>query len=312
MGPFAASVRQYFEGENPEVCPLNPDVRWMIPKEWTFEPSHLLIFFLCAVLFSIMAPLVSMLISYPLTNMLNLLDTDKKRFVESFWQLCFYTPAWIIEVAIVYNAPWFQETFRVWEPPFPRQIMTDDIFWLYTIQIGWYLHCTFFHVAVDARKADFIPMLIHHITALALLFSAFGSGYYRCGVLTLFCMDVCDIFLHAGKVFRLIDNANPLSPLFLVVFYLCLVSSWITFRLVLFVRKVLYASFIQSVHYGGWINSDNWLFFNALLFIILALQVYWFYLIILSGYKYIRFGEEIDDERDRHVTPKSLKRKKVQ
>lgn len=177
-------------------------------------------------------------------------------------------------------------------------IISEQIFWLYAVQIAWYSHCTFFHVVIDNRKADFWQMLIHHITALLLLLSAFASGYYRCGVLCLFCLDVCDVLLHYGKILRLIDNVTPLFGPFLILIYITMVLCWLIFRLILFPVKVIYASLIQSVHYGGWINSDNWLFFNVLLFIIFFLQVYWFYLIILSGYKYVRFGDKLDDSRD--------------
>ena len=187
---------------------------------------------------------------------------------------------------------------------------SEQIFWLYALQIGWYAHCSFYHLFVDSRKADFYPMLIHHVTALALLLSAFASGYYRCGVLCLYCMDISDIILHIGKPLRLIENVRPLPDITLFVFYISLLGSWLGFRLYLFTAKVLYASLIQSVHYGGWINSDNWVFFNLLLLIILVLQLYWFYLIILSGYKYIRFGEEFDDERDRHNKKKGKRKQK--
>lgn len=141
-------------------------------------------------------------------------------------------------------------------------------------------------------------MLIHHLTTLALLLSAFSSGYYRCGVLCLFCLDVCDVFLHWAKILRLMDNAKPLYPPFLIGVYLSMVISWFVFRLILFPIKVMYTASFQAVHYGGWINCDNWIFYNSLLLILFFLQVYWFYLIVLSGYKYVRFGDKLDDERD--------------
>lgn len=152
-------------------------------------------------------------------------------------------------------------------------------------------------------------MLIHHIAALILLYFAFVTGRQRVGVLCLFTLDVCDIFLHFTKSVRFVDNTVRLPNVWTIGSYLALVFSWIYFRLWLYVKKVLYTASFQGLHYGGWINSDGWFFYNSLLALIYVFQVYWFYLIILSGYKFLKYGDALDDERDR-TSDKNKKKNK--
>lgn len=177
-------------------------------------------------------------------------------------------------------------------------MISTTVWLLYVIQIGWYGHCIFTHIMSDIRKSDFWIMLIHHISALLLLYSALATGYHRCGVLTLYCLDGCDIFLHLTKCIRLIGNVYYVPTVIAIGSYLSVVFSWIYFRIGLFLVKVLYTASFQGLHYGGWKNSDNWFYYNTLLLIIYALQLYWFYLILLAGYKYVRFGDKLDDHRD--------------
>jgi len=296
--PLSRSIRIYIEGEIYPPTPYDPYSRWIIPKPWHLPLEDILIFTMLTVIISLIEVIVIRRVIANVAQFFDLHSKDYARFKESFWQFCFYTPAWILECFIVYDKPFFYEPCLVWEPPFPRQLMDTSIFWLYAFQIAWYMHCTIFHVFVDARKSDFWPMLLHHFVTLLLLICAYTSGYYRVGILCLFCLDICDIFLHASKTIRLIENVRPLNPVFIVTAYIGMVLSWFFFRLVLFPVKVIYTSLVQSIDYGGWINADNWFFFNVLLFIIFVLQVYWFGLILKSGYKFIRYGEELDDHRD--------------
>lgn len=57
--PAVQRVRYYFEGIDAEVCPENPDIRWMIPKEWHIEQNQILVFIGLAVLISIVAPIAN-------------------------------------------------------------------------------------------------------------------------------------------------------------------------------------------------------------------------------------------------------------
>src|SRR5690606_14771604 len=98
---------------------------------------------------------------------------------------------------------------------------SPEIFNFYAIQSAWYLHCVYAQFFIDSKKSDFWVMLAHHVITLSLLFFAFTFGlvhpfvsafysnvvrfphsYFRIGMIVMFSMDVCDVFLHGAKMLR--------------------------------------------------------------------------------------------------------------
>jgi len=311
--PLAQAIRDFFEGEGAPRTPL-AEVRFLEPKSTPlFDPQSIGVAITIGIAFTILEPIIRSLVGKIGTYFFHFPPAMEKRFSESMWQLQFYTCTWLYCSWIVHEAEWFYKTYLCWEPPFPNQDIGFHVWFLFVIQIGWYAHGVYTHVTSDVRKLDFWPMLIHHFAALLLLYSALATGYHRCGVLTMYCLDVCDIFLHATKCARLIDNCVPLNRIVRTLgigTYVALAVSWAYFRIYLFLIKVLYTSSFQGLHYGGWKNSDNWLYYNALLLIIYGLQFYWGYLIALTGYRFVRFGQELDDERDPTSDPPVRKNQK--
>lgn len=296
--PLSADIREYFEGPD---APRHPSwfARGIDAKSPTMSTEDLLTIAGLAIFLTIFERIMATFFTMPLARLLDLKSEDQVRFKESFWQMSFYAPSWVCSALVAYEAPWFHHTYLHWEPPFPHQEMSVLTYWIFMVQMGWYLHCSFAHLVLDTRKSDFWVMIIHHVAALALLYLSFTMGYFRTGLATMFCLDICDVSLHLTKIFRLLDNRYQWPLVVSVIIYLQFVFSWAAFRLYLFPIKCLYPASFQGMHYGGWMNADHWLVFNGFLLIIYLLQVYWFYLILLSGYKFIRFGDQLDDERDR-------------
>ena len=52
----------------------------------------------------------------------------------------------------------------------------DTVYWLYSIQLGWYIHCLYAHVFLDPPKKDYWQMFFHHVVAILLIYSAFVKG----------------------------------------------------------------------------------------------------------------------------------------
>uniref|UniRef100_A0A7S4IM55 TLC domain-containing protein n=1 Tax=Vannella robusta TaxID=1487602 RepID=A0A7S4IM55_9EUKA len=294
--PWAESIRVYFEGADAIRLPVT-DRRVLLTRTWDMPMEDVLIVGLCVVFITALSVFFDRLVFIPIARLLRLREIDYGRFSETCWQLCFYGPMWLLSLAIVIDAPWFYEMWRCWEDPYPFIPMSNSIYWLFIIQMAWYFHCLIFHVLFDGRKSDFFVMLTHHIVAIALIYSAFNAGMMRVGVLTLFCMDVCDVFLHITKILRFVDNVKPCMDIPMTASYIGVVISWVVFRLILFPWKVIYNVTVLGLHYAGWANVDYWIFGSIFLIVLYGLQLFWFFLIVQSGYKFVRYGE-MDDDRD--------------
>ena len=54
-------------------------------------------------------------------------------------------------------------------------IAVDDkaMYWLYMIQMGFYLHCAYASVYLETIRRDFIILMMHHVLTLGLLLFSF-------------------------------------------------------------------------------------------------------------------------------------------
>eukprot|EP01095_Lingulamoeba_sp_RSL-Kostka_P000602 TRINITY_DN10874_c0_g1_i1.p1 TRINITY_DN10874_c0_g1~~TRINITY_DN10874_c0_g1_i1.p1 ORF type:complete len:367 (+),score=44.40 TRINITY_DN10874_c0_g1_i1:72-1172(+) len=303
--PLARVLAKFFHGDNIDhlnrFYPDGNNHRYVESKNIIAESHvfyHILIF---SIIFSILCLLDKIIAKKIATKVFNIKDKiDLRRFKECFWQCSYYLPISIYGYYVALSKSYFYDTSDCWEPPFPHQEVELDVYYLYTIQLGWYLHCSVFTLCFDRKLRDFYVMFIHHIAALLLLYSPLATGHYRVGVLVMISIDICDVFLHILKMIRFIDNAaeKGINDYFLLLGYVFLVVTWFTFRLSMFFLKAIIPASFEALFIGGWANADYWGYYNLLLGLMFFLQVYWFYCILQIGYKYVRFGDQLDDVRD--------------
>lgn len=251
-----------------------------------------------ALAFLIVRPIANRLIFLPIARVLGVLREEEERWNESFWQGSVYLAFWITCSYAIADEPFFTETWRCWEEPFPNQVMTNGIYWTYMMEMAWYLQSVYTHVFVDSRKKDYYEMLLHHFAAFALIYGSFNLGYWRVGTLGLYCLDLCDVFLHLCKLFRHVDNARPVAEFWKVSSFGALLVLWVYFRLYLFATKFLWASAALGIPYAGWQNCDFIIPFNILTIFIYGLQWMWFFMIARIAYMKVVHGMELDDDRD--------------
>ncbi|KAJ6664360.1 hypothetical protein lerEdw1_008579, partial [Lerista edwardsae] len=176
-----------------------------------------------------------------------------------------------------------------------------DIALAYLIQSSFYAHSIYATLYMDAWRKDSVVMLVHHFVTLTLIAFSYMFRYHNVGILVLFLHDISDVqleftklnvyFKYRGGVYHrlndLISNAGCAS--FSV--------TWFWFRLYWFPLKVLYAtcySSLQSVP-----NIPFYFFFNALLFVLTLMNIYWFMYIILFVVKvFMGQVQEVNDVRE--------------
>ena len=110
-----------------------------------------------------------------------------QKFTESFWRFAFYLSIWIYGLVILYEKPWFWDTIHCWID-YPKHKITNDVYWYYTIELGFYLSLLvtqFF----DIKRKDFWQMFIHHIVTISLLMFSYACSFTRLGTLVLIIHD---------------------------------------------------------------------------------------------------------------------------
>ncbi|KAL7063958.1 hypothetical protein AAHC03_05884 [Spirometra sp. Aus1] len=74
-----------------------------------------------------------------------------------------------------------------------------EYFWLYMLQLAYYMHSFYATISLDVKRADWTVMIVHHVVTILLLHFSMLARFYRVGALVLFLHDFSDILLEAGK-----------------------------------------------------------------------------------------------------------------
>lgn len=168
---------------------------------------------------------------------------------------------------------------------------------------------------LDARRKDFWQMLIHHIVTLILVGLSYKFSYLRVGVLVFFTMDICDVFLEVAR------SANYLGwDIVSNISFAVLLLAWVTLRLLVFpfviMRSAYYESIQVHIEEGHLdLNLPAYYTFNTSLFIILLLQLYWFWLLIRVFIRILKAGkltDVTDKEQLKDLKAKEQQQVKVQ
>jgi len=263
-----------------------------------------------AVFFTFLRLAVARWVVKPLGKPLNLKASNYTKLEEAIMQVGFYTWGWSYNAAYLFKQDWFWNPIVSFLDNFPRQANEYEISFYYSLQIGWYLHGVYTHFFLDTKKSDFAIMIVHHVVTLSLLYGAYVVGYFRVGMLVMFSMDVCDIFLYSAQILKIVKSGGKVDyPA--AVYYIgfgTIPVSWFFFRLVYFPFVVMRTTAIDACIASGYDNADGWAPFNLLLFILLCLNTWWFSIIVKIMWRSITSQslQALDDIREKEANAELL------
>lgn len=256
--------------------------------------------FACAVAITILRYILDFVIFKRLPVMLEVNKENAVKMPESCWKGFAYTCTWIWAVYIMFTRPnlFFNPDshWSDWKPGIP---ITSDVYWLYMIQMGFYLHCVYATLFIETRRKDFLVLMIHHFLTLSLLLFSLAVRFQKIGLMVLFLHDIGDVMLEVSKSvvyckFRG-KHERPYIETAANILFLLFTAQWIFFRLYWFPIKVLYSSATVSVvvYPGG----PFYIPFNIMLTILYIMQIYWFAFIIALIVR-VMLGGKVEDIRE--------------
>jgi len=230
-----------------------------------------------------------------------------KKASESAYKIAYYTPLWIWGVYIAYGEGLWTNTRKYWEG-IPNPPISDGLIFFYSAQMAFYIYTLICLLLIDVKRKDFIALLIHHFATIFLIYFSWHFGYVRVGTIVFICMDVVDIFLESAKF----TNYIHLHP-YPNIFFTIMVITWLIFRLGLFPYLVVRSAFSEAtvVHQeeGHDWSYPVWVLFTSLLWILQALQLYWFYYVMKALVRMVVFGKVEDVTDKQHEKKRDLKQK---
>lgn len=101
---------------------------------------------------------------------------------------------------------------------YPRHSVGNDIYWYYTIELGFYLSL-FVTQFFDVKRKDFWEMFVHHIVSISLIFFTYTCNYIRVLTYVVFLHDCVDFWLELAKL-GIYVKARKFSDLVFIIFTL--------------------------------------------------------------------------------------------
>ncbi|XP_003746854.1 ceramide synthase 1 [Galendromus occidentalis] len=303
---FNKSINRYQDGSYRFPRDISEDVNFLL----NFSRLDLILLLALAVGFTMLRTILSKTIFVPLGRHLKLTEESIAKLPESIWKLLYYgliaSYAFRTVISGGHNR-FFQSPSSVWDGWTAEAAIPSDIYTLYVIQGGFYLHGLYALFFQDAWRKDSVMMGIHHMVTISLIWISFVCRYHNIGALVMLFHDFCDVELEFAKVnvYLKVRNGQThrLNDILAAGSFLAMTVTWFVCRLYYFPLKVLYASSTVLLRRG--FIPDYTLLNNTMLLALTAMNLFWFSQMLFLLYK-ILTGElqEVDDLREYDVVEK--------
>lgn len=143
----------------------------------------------------------------------------------------------------------------------------------------------------EVRRSDFWQTFLHHVVTFTLIAYSYVLNLTRIGVIIMLLHDSCDIFMELAKLCRY-NKKTEWGTRWFIVFALV----WLLLRVCIFpimVYSVIFASTDFGLSY-----QPHHAIFGAFLMTLLALNIFWSYLIARIIVKALKNGGEAEDDRE--------------
>jgi sphingoid base N-stearoyltransferase len=305
------------------------------PTDWEFIRSMLLsikgrdvlVMLVMSVFITVLRFSLNKWVLKPFADWVKLRPSDKPKFPEAAWKFLVYSVTWSLTLYVVIFSgrhDFFQYPCRIWRfyafnyDTYFNQTIPSDIYWIYMINFGYYMHNLYGTAFMDVKRKDTAMLLFHHVLTLFLLEFSFLVKFYRIGTLVLLLHDVSDMLMEFTKIniyFKLRNNKKyKLNDYLSSVGFICFAISWWWFRIYWFCVKLLHSTnwCVYIYHKDG--NPRLYTFFNFMLICLEMLHIYWFCIIVKLGYKVLtgQMKDGVEDTREFDVIQAQNKKAKSQ
>lgn len=263
--------------------------------------TEVALFFFCTYLWTRVRRGLTECLFMPLAHWCRLMPKDAAKMPESAWKLVFYTMSWSYSTYLLFFSSYsfFHDppsVFYNWKSGMP---VPTNIAIAYLMQGSFYGHSIYATFYMDTWRKDSAVMVVHHIITLALISFSYAFRYHNVGILVLFLHDIGDIQLEFIKLNIYLKSRgggyHRLNDILSDVVSVSFSITWFLFRLYWFPLKVLFTTCVSSLQFVP--NIPFYFFFNALLFMLLLMNIYWFLFIVVFIVKVLKM-KEVNDVRE--------------
>lgn len=234
----------------------------------------------------------------PVRMWLRLRSAKLAKFGQSVMEAANYGTFAFLGICVASSQDWLWPSSQWWigAGDGGHAVMRSDLRCFYIMYMARYLQAIV-SVLMEARRKDFVEMMVHHVVTVGLVSISYAYGYNRVGLVTMLLMDPADVPLHCAKLCKYTADANGSKAMMFVadrLFELFAVTFFVT-RLALF-GYVCWSAHIESGRYMP-LTLDVWMCIG-MLYAVLVLQIMWFSLIVKLAIVILSGGDATDPRSD--------------
>jgi len=219
-----------------------------------------------------------------------------KKATETFWRFVFYSLLLGIGTFVLLRSEWGLDGSKWVHRFIEDHEMTWDMKVYYHTELSFYvslLISQFF----DVQRKDFYQMFIHHTVTILLLVISYINGLYRFGVIIMYLHDCADVWLEAAKLANYAKIQKVCDILFMIFGVVFILT-----RIIFYPTYVAYAWFHYNTYQHGLLQQG----LVGLCYLLLALHIYWAYLICKMAYRLVIVGKVEKDTRSESESEDSI------
>ncbi|XP_065157354.1 ceramide synthase 6-like [Atheta coriaria] len=210
------------------------------------------------------------------------------KFVECGWRGLYYTLSFIYGWIVLWDKEWLWDIQKCWSN-YPHQSVEVSIWWYYMVSLSFYW-CLCFTQFIDVKRSDFWQMFAHHLATIALMSFSWVCNMTRIGSLVIFLHDAADIILEAAKMTKYAKCQRICDCMFVIF-----VPLWTGTRIGVYPLWILRNTMFDAAKIVPMFPA--YYIFNSLLIGLLALHVFWTYLMLRILQNTLKTGSMEKDVR---------------
>ena len=244
---------------------------------------------------------------------------QRKKFADQAWQLAVHVVFALAEAHILSEEPWWYETQSSWLPSVEALAalpVRTDLKVLYLAQLVVWVYTCAAHRYLDERRRDYYVLYAHHLVTILLVLGSWEAGgtAVRIGLLVLYVHDASDVFIDLLKMVNYSKLEGARGFYASEIAYVAAIVSWGWFRFYQYPARVLKVAIVEAFRVRGppppgdgtlvsalaqplpvlldyyatvraSVGIPVWPFGKYMLLFLLALHIYWGYMLAMVGYR---------------------------
>jgi len=220
------------------------------------------------------------------------------KFSQSVAEATTYAAFFFMGYRVVRRQPWIWPSREWWTEQPSSAILTKGAAFFYVTYAARYTGGIVYTVWLEPKRKDYNEMIIHHVVSLALVYLSFIGGMAKIGLVVMLLFDPVDTPLHVAKclnyikevkgketgIFTFSNMADACFAFFALAFTLT--------RMVMY-PYVCWSAFSELTEVVAGEEEFHWSEYfkflplpvavcHSLLIVLLALQAFWFRLLIIA------------------------------